>query len=242
MNCVPVREQHVLEILWPVHSKRANYRSGASAYLSHLLGHEADGSLFALIKVLGGSQWAIVSHLVDAMVLHWIVSKLLVWWLVGWANSLSAGQLNESFDFAFFNIHIALTEAGQGAPPSPRTYVAIIQLSDTCCKLFLSKCMIWKLTFLYLQIQAFIVKDWIVMCEAWIRLVVCQYAICHGGLTSYFIMEVLWVWMSLFSEHMKEIVSLTFQYIRFLQLHGIVPWLYEEVKCLSTVLNRSDVA
>lgn len=125
VNCVPVREQHVLEILWPVHSKRANYRSGASAYLSHLLGHEADGSLFALIKVLG------------------------------WANSLSAGQLNESFDFAFFNIHIALTEAGQ--------------------------------------------------------------------------------------EHMKEIVSLTFQYIRFLQLHGIVPWLYEEIRsCRATRFNFRD--
>jgi hypothetical protein len=38
--------------------------------------------------------------------------------------------------------------------------------------------------------------------------------------------------MDLSSEHMKEIVSLTFQYIRFLQLHGIIPWLYEEVTYL----------
>ena len=44
-----------------------------------------------------------------------------------------------------------------------------------------------------------------------------------------FMKEMLWVWMDLSSEHMEEIVSLTFQYIRYLKLHGIIPWLYEEV-------------
>ena len=44
----------------------------------------------------------------------------LVLLIVGWANSLEAGHINESFDFAFFRVHISLTEAGQGALPSPR--------------------------------------------------------------------------------------------------------------------------
>ncbi|KAG0591845.1 hypothetical protein KC19_1G206700 [Ceratodon purpureus] len=125
VKCVPVREHHILELLWPVRPSIENYKKGASAYLSHLLGHEADGSLFAYIKDLG------------------------------WANSLEAGHINESFDFAFFRVHISLTEAGQ--------------------------------------------------------------------------------------EHMEEIVSLTFQYIRYLKLHGIIPWLYEEIRSLrATRFNFRD--
>lgn len=39
-----------------------------------------------------------------------------------------------------------------------------------------------------------------------------------------------------FAEHMEDIVSLTFQYIRILELQGVVKWLYDEVcKLLSSL-------
>lgn len=32
----------------------------------------------------------------------------------GWANTLSAGETDSSFDYAFFTLRIELTDAGQG--------------------------------------------------------------------------------------------------------------------------------
>jgi insulysin len=33
-------------------------------------------------------------------------------------------------------------------------------------------------------------------------------------------------------EHMEEVVSLTFQYIRILQQQGVVEWMFEEVRAV----------
>jgi insulysin len=49
----PVTEGHNLEFLWPIAPEVKKYKAAASRYLGHLLGHEGDGSLFALLKQLG---------------------------------------------------------------------------------------------------------------------------------------------------------------------------------------------
>eukprot|EP00252_Welwitschia_mirabilis_P027613 TRINITY_DN9512_c0_g2_i7.p1 TRINITY_DN9512_c0_g2~~TRINITY_DN9512_c0_g2_i7.p1 ORF type:complete len:1006 (+),score=221.01 TRINITY_DN9512_c0_g2_i7:195-3212(+) len=82
VKCVPVKEKHTLSILWPVTPELKFYKEGPSRYLGHLIGHEAEGSLFSLLKSLG------------------------------WASSLSAGETESSFEYEFFGIIIELTDAG----------------------------------------------------------------------------------------------------------------------------------
>lgn len=41
---------------------------------------------------------------------------------------------------------------------------------------------------------------------------------------------------------MEDIVSLTFQYIRMLELQGVVKWLYEEVCNLLSTLSYSIIS
>lgn len=53
VKAVPVREGHNLEIMFPITPEIQNYTVAPSRYLGHLIGHEADGSLFALLKKLG---------------------------------------------------------------------------------------------------------------------------------------------------------------------------------------------
>ncbi|XP_024393849.1 insulin-degrading enzyme-like 1, peroxisomal isoform X2 [Physcomitrium patens] len=116
VKAVPVREGHSLEMMFPITPEIQNYMAAPSRYLGHLIGHEADGSLFALLKKLG------------------------------WANSLSAGEIDSSLEYGFFMIAIELTDIGQ--------------------------------------------------------------------------------------DHMEEVVSLTFQYIRVLQQQGVAEWMFEEVRAV----------
>lgn len=83
VKSVPVRLGHYLELVWPIPPQIKNYKTCPSRYLGHLVGHEAKGSLFALLKDLG------------------------------WANSLSAGEVESAHDFSFVMIQIELTDLGQ---------------------------------------------------------------------------------------------------------------------------------
>ncbi|KAL2641367.1 hypothetical protein R1flu_008954 [Riccia fluitans] len=83
VKAVPVKDGHSLTLMWPVSPELHNYREAPSHYIGHLIGHEADGSLFALLKQLG------------------------------WANSLSAGEMESNLDSAFFSVDIELTDVGQ---------------------------------------------------------------------------------------------------------------------------------
>lgn len=82
VKAVPIKEGHILGITWPVTPEIRHYKEGPSRYLSHLIGHEGKGSLFYTLKKLG------------------------------WAMSLSAGELGWSSDYSFFSITIELTDAG----------------------------------------------------------------------------------------------------------------------------------
>lgn len=53
VKAVPVREGHNLEMMFPITPEIQKYEAAPSRYLGHLIGHEADGSLFALLKKLG---------------------------------------------------------------------------------------------------------------------------------------------------------------------------------------------
>ncbi|XP_020586970.1 insulin-degrading enzyme-like 1, peroxisomal [Phalaenopsis equestris] len=82
VKTVPIKEGHTLRIIWPISPGIRHYKEGPSRYLSHLIGHEGEGSLFYTLKKMG------------------------------WAMSLSAGEMEWSFDYSFFSIIIELTDAG----------------------------------------------------------------------------------------------------------------------------------
>jgi len=51
----PVKDMHALSVTWQVPSQLENWKSKPGDYLSHLIGHEAQGSLLAALKSKG---WA----------------------------------------------------------------------------------------------------------------------------------------------------------------------------------------
>ncbi|KAL0724770.1 hypothetical protein Bca4012_039369 [Brassica carinata] len=55
VKVVPVRQYHELTVSWPITPTIHHYEEAPSKYLSHLIGHEGEGSLFHALKILG---WA----------------------------------------------------------------------------------------------------------------------------------------------------------------------------------------
>lgn len=82
INVKPVKDLKKLEISFKVPDMDKFWESNPSHYLSHLIGHEGNGSLLAFLK------------------------------LKGWANELSAGRQTISKDNSFFVISIDLTQDG----------------------------------------------------------------------------------------------------------------------------------
>jgi insulysin len=79
---VPVKELRQVKLIWPMKSLQEAYEEKPSSYLSHLLGHEGNESLFAALK------------------------------RKGWIDKLSAGPSNRTRQFEFMTISIDLTEEG----------------------------------------------------------------------------------------------------------------------------------
>ncbi|KAI8104302.1 hypothetical protein M9434_002862 [Picochlorum sp. BPE23] len=81
---VPEKEGHTVEVQWMTLSEEEHYRKGPLSILSHLLGHEEKGTLFAILK----------EH--------------------GLANSLTAGEAGTSMSsVSFFSCKIELTDVGK---------------------------------------------------------------------------------------------------------------------------------
>ncbi|MEX1032038.1 MAG: insulinase family protein [Cellvibrionaceae bacterium] len=78
----PASELRELKLLFPIPPVDRHYRQKPSEYLSHLLGHESEGSLLSVLKAQG------------------------------WAKALSAGVSLSVRDSALFEISISLTAAG----------------------------------------------------------------------------------------------------------------------------------
>ncbi|KAL6856029.1 hypothetical protein ACP4OV_018831 [Aristida adscensionis] len=83
VKAVPIKRGHTLRILWPITPSIRHYKEGPCKYISHLIGHEGEGSLFYVLKKLG------------------------------WAISLEAGEGDWSYEFSFFSVVIQLTDVGQ---------------------------------------------------------------------------------------------------------------------------------
>ena len=82
LKVVPVRDLRSLSVWWALPPLHPLYRSKPHRILSHLIGHEGEGSLLSLLK-----------------------SK-------GWCDALSAGETNSNSDFALFEVQMDLSPQG----------------------------------------------------------------------------------------------------------------------------------
>uniref|UniRef100_A0A2P2MBK7 Insulin-degrading enzyme-like 1, peroxisomal n=1 Tax=Rhizophora mucronata TaxID=61149 RepID=A0A2P2MBK7_RHIMU len=82
VRAVPIKQGHKLRIVWPITPDILHYKEGPCKYLSHLIGHEGEGSLFYVLKYLG------------------------------WATCLYATESDGTMEFSFFKVVIELTDAG----------------------------------------------------------------------------------------------------------------------------------
>lgn len=53
VRAVPIKQGHKLRIVWPITPSIHYYKEAPCRYLSHLIGHEGEGSLFYILKTLG---------------------------------------------------------------------------------------------------------------------------------------------------------------------------------------------
>lgn len=84
LKMVPQRDTHSIELQWATVAEGEHYDAAPCHYVSHLLGHEGEGSVFA-----------------------WLKAK-------GWASGLVAGEAGTSYSSrSFFMVRIDLTEEGQ---------------------------------------------------------------------------------------------------------------------------------
>ncbi|XP_024035217.1 insulin-degrading enzyme-like 1, peroxisomal isoform X2 [Citrus clementina] len=82
VRAVPIRQGHKLRIGWPITPSIRHYKEAPGRYISHLIGHESEGSLFYILKTLG------------------------------WATSLAADEGDWTLDYSFFEVTVDLTDSG----------------------------------------------------------------------------------------------------------------------------------
>jgi insulysin len=81
-SIVPVKDLRNLALYWPLPSMKDHYLKKPTHYVSHLIGHESEGSLLSLLKKKG------------------------------WGYELVAGAVRPGSDFEVFKVTIKLTEEG----------------------------------------------------------------------------------------------------------------------------------
>ncbi|XP_065857440.1 insulin-degrading enzyme-like 1, peroxisomal isoform X2 [Euphorbia lathyris] len=110
VKTVPIKQGHRLKIIWPITPGILHYKEGPCRYLSHLIGHEGEGSLFYVLKTLG------------------------------WATGLGAGEGDWTRDFSFFKVSIDLTDAGhehmQDIVGLLFKYISLLQQTGVCKWIF----------------------------------------------------------------------------------------------------------
>uniref|UniRef100_A0A915HZ04 Insulin-degrading enzyme n=1 Tax=Romanomermis culicivorax TaxID=13658 RepID=A0A915HZ04_ROMCU len=82
IDVVPVKDLRSLHAYFPIPDLHPHYKSNPGHYVSHLLGHEGEGSLLSELK------------------------------RKGWVNGLSAGPQISAKGFGFFNVDFELSEEG----------------------------------------------------------------------------------------------------------------------------------
>jgi insulysin len=123
VKAVPIREGHKVSIQWPTAPGILHYKQGPSRYLGHLIGHEAEGSLYYSLKKLG------------------------------WATSLYAGESDRTNEFSFFEVVIELTDAGhehvEDIVALLFKYITLLQKSGVCKWIFDELSALSEMTFHY---------------------------------------------------------------------------------------------
>ncbi|KAK0594994.1 hypothetical protein LWI29_002428 [Acer saccharum] len=123
VRAVPIKEGHKLRIAWPITPSIHHYKEAPCRYLSHLIGHEGEGSLFYVLKTLG------------------------------WATGLSAGEGDSTLEFSFFEVGIDLTDAGhehmQDIVGLLFKYINLLQQSGACKWIFDELSAVCETTFHY---------------------------------------------------------------------------------------------
>ncbi|KAG6484003.1 hypothetical protein ZIOFF_060796 [Zingiber officinale] len=102
-KAVRIKQGHILRVVWPIAPSIRNYKEGPCRYLSHLIGHEGEGSVFFVLKQLG----VLIPVFDMADLLQPVLSVG-----IGWALSLEAGEGDWSLEFSFFSVSIELTDKG----------------------------------------------------------------------------------------------------------------------------------
>ncbi|KAH7853477.1 hypothetical protein Vadar_002882 [Vaccinium darrowii] len=150
VKAVPIKQGHKLRIIWPITPGIHYHKEGPTRYLSHLIDHEGEGSVFYVLKTLG------------------------------WATSLSAGQSDWTCEFSFFQVFIGLTDSGhehvEDIVGLVFKYVHLLQESGPCKWIFDELSAISETIFHYrdktppihyvvnvaLNMQFYPPKDWLV--------------------------------------------------------------------------------
>lgn len=150
VRAVPIKQGHKLRIGWPITPSIHYYKEAPCRYLSHLIGHEGEGSLFYVLKTLG------------------------------WAAGLSAGEGDWTLEFSFFEVVIELTDAGhehmQDIVGLLFKYIDLLQQSGACKWIFDELSAVCETTFHYqdktppidyvvnvaCNMQIYSPKDWLV--------------------------------------------------------------------------------
>lgn len=77
VKAVPIKEGHTLRIQWLITPNIQHYKEGPCKYVSRLVGHEGEGSLFYVLKNLGKLYMrSSASFLVDGFGAVWSVHRL----------------------------------------------------------------------------------------------------------------------------------------------------------------------
>ena len=109
----PVKEMREVEITFPLPSMTNAYMCRPGAYASHLIGHESQGSILALLKKKGNRRYfffSMITFINNPFAVTGYFSLYL--FHLGWAQDLSAGLYPGAKDFDFFTITVTLTEEG----------------------------------------------------------------------------------------------------------------------------------
>ncbi|XP_044504367.1 insulin-degrading enzyme-like 1, peroxisomal isoform X3 [Mangifera indica] len=123
VRAVPIKQGHKLRIVWPITPSIHHYKEAPCRYLSHLIGHEGEGSLFYVLKTLG------------------------------WATGLFAGEGDWTSEYSFFDVVIELTDAGhehmQNIVGLLFRYINLLQKSGACKWIFDELSAVSETTFHY---------------------------------------------------------------------------------------------
>lgn len=120
VKALPIEEGDYLRIIWPITPSIQFYKESPCHYLSHLIGHEGEGSIFHIIKELGKFISCLIYSKYSLSSFYFLIYQLvqpmtcLNFATVGWAMNLMAGESTDSTEYSFFSISMRLTDAGHG--------------------------------------------------------------------------------------------------------------------------------